>query len=141
MIGRELRNAESNTWINYAIPITELREPITAILEGRLIAPEKPSAENTATGYTAIDLGIVLVPDVVFRTPAYVDSVQANSLAAQLDLRPDDLVVFINDQLVHSIRTLNEEMGQLQAEDDLTLVVRRGKELITIQMVVPRKAE
>jgi len=141
MIGRELRNSDSNTWINYAIPLSELREPIEAIIEGRLVEREKPIAEGADTGYVPLDFGIVLVPDVVYRTPAFVDRVVPGSKVAEFDLQPDDLIVFVNDQLVHSIRTLQEEMSKLQAEDDLTLVVRRGKELITIQMVVPRRDE
>ncbi len=140
MIGRELRNRESNTWMNYAIPIEELTPTILAIRDGRTVEPT-PAAENAATGYTALDLGIVLVPDVLYRTPAFVEEVIPDSPAARLDLQPDDLVVFVNDQLVHSIRSLNEQLRQLQAEDDLTIVVRRGKQLVSMKMVVPRKQD
>lgn len=138
MIGRELRNTESNTWINYAIPITELADAVAALREGRKIDPKAPKAEDASTGYTALDFGLVLVPDVVYRTPAYIEEVLPNALTGT-ELRPDDLIVFVNDQLVHSIRSLNEQLAKLQAEDDLTLVVRRGKELVTVRLTVPRK--
>jgi serine protease Do len=139
MIGRELRNAESNTWINYAIPIGELAEPIHAIIEGRAIEDDPLRAENASTGYTALDFGIVLVPDVLHRTPAFVDDVVPGSIAEDLDLQPDDLIVFVNDELVHSIRSLNEHLSRLQAEDDFTLIVRRGRQLVSVQTTVPRK--
>ena len=141
MIGRQLRNAENNIWINYAIPIPELAEAISALLEGRAIDANRPTAENAQTGYTPADLGLVLVPDVVHRTPAYVDSIQPGSALDGLGLEPDDLVVFINDQLVHSIRSLEEQLARLQAEDDLSIIVRRGNQLVSFNLIVPRLGE
>ncbi len=141
MIGRELRDADSNIWINYTIPTSELAPAIDDILEGRVRKNSQMKAEDADTGYTPEELGIVLVPDVVYRTPAYIDAIRAESPAASLDLRPDDLIVFVNDELVHSIRSLQEQFNRLQAEDDLTLVVRRGKQLISVRMTVPRKKQ
>ncbi|MEZ6067021.1 MAG: trypsin-like peptidase domain-containing protein [Planctomycetaceae bacterium] len=141
MIGRELRNAESNLWINYSIPISELTEPINALREGREIETNRPAAENAATGYTALDFGLMLVPDVVYRTPAYVDQILPGSVLDGQDLRPDDLVVFVNNELVPSIRALEEQLSRLQAEDDLVLVVRRGNQLISVAVTVPRKEQ
>jgi serine protease Do len=139
MIGRELRNAENHIWINYAIPIEELRETIEAIREGRAARSNAPPAENAATGYTPADLGLVLVPDVVYRTPAYVEAVQPASPLDGLGLKPDDLIVFVNGEIVPSIRSLREQLARLEAEDDLVIVVRRGGELVSVQTRVPRK--
>ena len=58
--------------------------------------------------------GLVMVPDVVFRTPAYIDRVIPGSQAAAAGLRAGDLVLFVNDRLVQSCRTLNEELGLLE---------------------------
>jgi serine protease Do len=139
MLGRELRNAESNIWINYVIPIQELRTTIDAIRTGDFSARENPPTEDRGERYTAIDFGIVLVPDVIYRTPAYIDSVVPGSLADAVDLQPDDLIVFVNNELVQSIRTLQAQLGRLQAEDDLTLIVRRGNQLVSATIRVPRK--
>jgi S1-C subfamily serine protease len=142
MIGRELRNADSNTWINYAIPIAELTPTIEAIRTGDFSAIENPqSPQEDPRRYNAADFGIVLVPDVVFRTPAYVDSVRDGSLAAEVDLRPNDLIVFVGNELVQSIRDLERLLGRLEAEDDLTLIVRRGNQLVSVTMRVPRKTK
>jgi serine protease Do len=139
MLGRELRNAESNIWINYVIPIQELRATIDAIRTGDFSDRPEPPAEDRATRYSALDFGIVLVPDVIYRTPAYIDSIFPGSLADAVDLQPDDLIVFVNNELVQSIRTLQGQLGRLQAEDDLTLIVRRGKQLVSATIRVPRK--
>jgi serine protease Do len=141
MLGRELRDADNNLWINYAIPISELAGPISAIIEGREIERETPVAENATTGYIPTDFGLILVPDAVYRTPAFIDQIVPGSLLDGHGLLPDDLVVFVNDELVHSIRTLESQLARLQAEDDLTLIVRRGNQLIPVQVIVPRKEE
>ena len=139
MLGRELRNADSNVWINYVIPINELRPTIEAIRTGDFSARPPEETADRGGRYAALDFGIVLVPDVIFRTPAYIDSVLPESAAEGAGLRPDDLIVFVNGELVQSIRTLQVQLGRLQAEDDLTLIVRRGNQLVSAVMRVPRK--
>lgn len=142
LIGKELRNSESNTWVNYAVPITELRTAITEIQTGVHKSPEpSEKQEQKPRNYAAIDFGIVMVPDVVFRTPAYIDSVETGSAAAQVGLQPDDLILFVNDELVQSTRMLADEMGRLEGGDALRLIVRRGANLVSVEMAVPRKPE
>ncbi|MCH8829119.1 MAG: trypsin-like peptidase domain-containing protein, partial [Planctomycetes bacterium] len=47
MIGRELRNIKTNTWINYAVPVSELRETIEQIISGNFTPREKkPDADD-----------------------------------------------------------------------------------------------
>lgn len=145
MIGLELRNAKSNTWINYAIPVKELSSSIQQIISGKFESKRDPRAEDGASvkqlRYRPLDFGFLLVPDVVDRTPAFIDSIQPESAAAKIGLKPDDLVLFVNEELVQSCRALREAIGQLESGDQLRLVVRRGNELITVEMPVPRKKE
>lgn len=140
MIGKELRNAQTNTWINYAIPISELKTVIGEIRTGRFTPrrenPEEPSKPRR---YTSIDFGIVLVPDVLLRTPAYVDDVIADSAAAKADIRANDLILFVNDELIQSCRSCRDALGALEAGDTLKLVLRRGNSLMNIEFPVPKK--
>ena len=46
MIGRELRNAENNLWINYAIPVEELRATIEAIRTGDFSPQPAPTGDH-----------------------------------------------------------------------------------------------
>lgn len=145
MIGRELRNARSNTWVNYAIPLTELREAIGQIVSGKYVAREKkPDEVANPRRYDPLDFGLVLVPDVLYRTPAYVETVLPGSPAAQAGLRPDDLILFANEDLVQSVKLLVDQLGRLEAGDTLRLMVRRGSQLETVEMPVrlkPAKAK
>lgn len=140
MIGREVRNEKTNTWINYAIPVTELRDTVRQIISGDFVArSEGPDEDENPRRYSMLDFGMVMVPDVVYRTPAYVDAIRPGSLAEETDLQPGDLVLFVNDELVHSVRSLRNEVGRLEAGDTLLLVVRRGDDLVTVEMPVRRK--
>ncbi|MCC7424052.1 MAG: serine protease [Planctomycetaceae bacterium] len=141
MIGRELRNSESNVWINYAMPISELRETIRQIIEGTFTAKEKSAEKENPRRYNPADFGVVLAPDVVFRTPAYINAVQPESPAAKAGLKPDDLVLFINDELVQSVKNLNSQFGFLEEGDTLKVIVRRGNKLLPFEMMVPKKAQ
>lgn len=138
MIGRQLQNADSNTWMNYAIPASELVETIRQIQTGDFSRNRDDESFSREPGFTAADFGIVLVPDVVERTPAYIDAVVPDSAAEAVALRPDDLIVFANGRLVPSCRALEAELARLQPADDLTLVVRRGGALVTVTMNAPR---
>jgi serine protease Do len=139
MIGRELRNSETNTWVNYSIPLTELKEPIEEIISGTFKSKPNPADSPDAVArYVTTDFGIVMIPDVLFRTPAFVDSVVANSAAAKAGVKPDDLVLFVNDELQQSVRTLGKEIGRLEAGDTLRMVVRRDDELLTFEFAVPK---
>lgn len=140
MIGKELRNAQTNTWMNYAIPITELKTAVGEIISGRFTSRRSSSEDDSAPDRPkrnrALSLGLVMVPDVVFRTPAYVDSVVPGSAAAKAGIRTNDLVLFVNDELVQSCRALRESLAPLESGDTVRVVVRRGTSLIPVELPV-----
>lgn len=140
MIGKELRNSESNTWVNYSMPIAELKPTIEDIITGRVRSSSQGEEPSTNPNrYDPLDFGIVLVPDLLNRTPAYIDHVLPGSPAAEAGLQPDDLVLFIGESLVQSVRMLDNAFGRLEGGDLLRLVVRRGDRLITAEFPVPQK--
>lgn len=143
MLGRELKG-NNNTWLNYAIPFSVLREPIRDIISGKQTTRSSLLAGDSAARpreqqFTGLDFGFVLVPDVVARTPAYIDTILPESEAAKQQLKPDDLIVFANGELVSSIRTLNEVLRQLVSGDDLRLIIRRGEDLLPFTFIVPQR--
>jgi len=142
MIGKELRNSQTNTWINYAIPISELKTVIGEIISGKFVArSERVDETVNPRRYAPIDFGLVMVPDVLYRTPAFVDSVLPGSPAAVAEIRPNDLVLFVNDELIQSCRLFKDELGRLEAGDTLKLVLRRGNALVPVELAVHKKQE
>ena len=133
MLGKELRNALNNTWLNYAIPIDELRPSVEQILAGKFVVRrEEPAAKKPSRALTPELLGLVLVPDVVERTPPFVETTVPGSAAAAAGIRPDDLVVFVNERLVPSCKALRSELEWIPAVDPVTLTVLRAQELVSV---------
>jgi serine protease Do len=133
MLGKELRNASNNTWLNYAIPIRQLRESVEQIRAGKFVVRrDEESAKKPARGLGPEVLGIVLVPDVVERTPPYVDQVVSGSAAAAAGIRADDLVVLVGDRLVQSCKAIRSELQSIPLEDKVKLTVLRAQEMLEV---------
>ena len=130
ILGKELRNALNSTWLNYAVPIREVRDSVGQIRSGKFVVrrPED-SAKKPARGLTVGMLGIVLVPDVVERTPPYVDQVVPGSPAARSGIQPDDLVVLVGNRLVQSCKALRKELQYIDFEDRVRLSVLRAEDM------------
>jgi len=142
MIGKELRNAETNTWINYAIPAEELADIAEQIRTGNFRRSDDPKKEEDAPhNYRPLDFGLLLVPDVLPRTPAYIDRVIADSAAADEGLQADDLVLFVNGELVQSCQELQRELGRVEEGDLVEIVVRRGQTLVSVELEAPDKPD
>ena len=145
MIGKELRNTQTNTWLNYVMPISELSETVEQIITGRFQSKKQddeeggPLTKKKPRRYDANDFGIITIPDVVARTPAYIDRILPGSLAETAGLQPNDLILFVGNDLVQSCQTLKEELGRLESGDQLKIVVRRDDTLITVSMPVVKK--
>jgi S1-C subfamily serine protease len=131
MVGKELRNSMNNTWLSYAVPVEELRPSVQAIRGGKFIAqPETDSNRKPAHALTLEAIGIVLVPDVLERTPPYVELVRVGSPAEKAGLRSDDLVVLLGDQLVQSCKLLRADLESVDAFDSVKITVLRGRDLM-----------
>jgi serine protease Do len=78
--------------------------------------------------------GLVLVPNVVERTPPYVEEVLLGSPGARAGLRPDDLIVYVDGEQVVSIREFRELMDRYPPGSELKIEVRRGDKLTTMPM-------
>ena len=131
ILGKELKSAVDNTWLNYALPAQDLTASVDDILAGR-IAPRPDDAKRPIEHYTPAALGLVLVPDVLPKTPPYIDRVAKGSSAADAGLRPDDLVLFVNGRIVSSVKTLVDELSFIDRFDEVRLTVQRGQELVDV---------
>ncbi len=140
LLGKELRNKLDNTWLNYAIPIAELRSAVEDIIAGK-VRPR--AADDTARKplepVTLSLLGVVLVPDVLTNTPPFVDQVVPGSAAADADLRPDDVILFVNDRLIRSARELKHELMYIDRIDEVRFGVMRQSELVEVSLFAPHE--
>ena len=109
----------------------------------RQVAPAADEQEaRPAEAVELAGLGLVLVPDVLERTPPFVDEVRRGSPAERSGLKPDDLVVFVGENLVHSCKGLRDELSRIERDSKVRLVVMRGQELVEVELQVePAPAE
>jgi serine protease Do len=133
-LGKELRSAQNNTWLNYAIPIRELTASVDNILAGRSQPLAADSVTKPAEPLALELLGMVLVPDVLDRTPPFVDEVLRGSPAEAAGVRPDDLVLFLGEHVVQSSTVLREQLGLIDRGEEITLTLQRGQELLEVHL-------
>ncbi len=134
MLGKELRSAQNNIWLNYAIPIAELRGSVQQILDGKFRPSEDEPDIKPEEAVDLASLGLVLVPDVLERTPPYVELVRDDSPAEWAGLQADDLIVFVGENLVHSCKGFRDELAHIERGSTVRLVLMRGQELVEIEI-------
>ncbi len=133
LLGKELRNTHNNTWLNYAIPVPQMTNSVSNILSGKILP--RTLTESTKlpdNPHTVTKLGIVLVPNLLDKTPPFVERVIGNSLAAKAGLQPDDLILFIREHSVPAITDLHTELKRVHQDDELRLQILRKGELIEV---------
>ena len=69
--------------------------------------------------------GIILVANAVSSTPPYVEEVLPKSPAADAGLRPDDLIVYVDGQLVSTVTAFRNIMKFIGPGQEVRLNVQR----------------
>jgi serine protease Do len=145
IIGKELKNELSNTWINYAIPIQTAVEVVEENEKKRTVSIVelvekkegfKVSSKVRTDRKTENFTGIILVPNVVELTPPYVEEVMPGSPAAKAGLQPDDLIAYVDGEQVSSITELLKVFSRIRPDTPVKLEVRRGDKLQTVTFVM-----
>jgi len=130
MLGKELRSNITGTWLNYALPVKAFAPTVEEMLSGKFTPPALKEIDQPDHPLSLGALGIVLVPDVVTRTPPYVDRVLMNSPAARAGVRPDDLVVMIDTQVTPSCRDATEWIRRFEQDKAIRVAILRKGELL-----------
>ncbi len=132
VLGKELRDSQTNIWLNYAVPIAELKNSIQAILAGKEI--DQQEDKILPDEYVTLDeLGIVLIPNILRNTPPFVDLILPNSRASKTAIQSDDLIVLVNGKTVSSQSSVHEYLREIDVVDTVRLNVMRDNELIEIE--------
>ncbi|MCZ2343274.1 MAG: S1C family serine protease, partial [Bacteroidales bacterium] len=144
IIGREIRNSLTDTWMNYAIPIAAAVEITEGEKTTRISIPEfvslgmkgayKPIARNNTVAGPGGYHGIHFVPNVLERTPPYIEDVTPGSPAEKAKLRPDDLVSFIDGEPIYSIQAFQDYLKKTRPGMTIRLEIRRGENLETVEL-------
>jgi serine protease Do len=145
LIGKELKNTLSETWVNYAMPLPVLADFVDKAMKGTYKRQERADAREIEDKRAYH--GIVLIPDVLDRTPPYVEDVLPGSPAAQAGLRVNDLLIFIrapqldatevlDERVVSSVKSFKELMAPLPPGTKVKVVIRRDAQLLTFDLTL-----
>jgi serine protease Do len=146
LIGKELKNTLSETWVNYAMPVKDLADFVDKAKRGEYkpLARREDKIEDKGAYH-----GLVLVPDVLERTPPYVEEVLSGSPAYKAGLKPDDLIVFMqvprqdgsnefDERVIGSCKVFKETVAPLDPGTKLKVIVRRGQQLMSLDLTLER---
>lgn len=132
LIGKELRDEQSGIWLNYSIPVDVLAGSVDRILTGK--TKGAASAALAKNPHKTNDLGLVLIPDVIPKTPAFIDRVRKDSLSEKAGVQANDLVLIVNQQRIDSQKSLEQILQTIERSDSLELLLQRGTELVRVQI-------
>lgn len=134
LVGREVREATHGAWLNFAWPVERLYQAV-----GRMRAdPTRRTSREASVATTAAEpwslelIGIVLIPDVVERTPPYVDALRRGAPAAAVGLQVDDLIATLNGRLVPTCKALLAELMKHDRQLPLELGIMRHAQYHTL---------
>lgn len=145
LIGKELKNTLTETWVNYAMPLAPLADFAQKAMKGQY--KRQVRNEDTAIEDKKAYHGITLITDVLDRTPPYIEDIIPGSPAAQAGLRINDLIIFVRapradvpeeleERLISSCKTFKEVMAPISPGTKIGLVVRRDGQLVTFEMTL-----
>lgn len=131
-IGRVINSSETNTRLNYAVPVDTLN---------RFVRGELPSdtAQMPKRKQGTAYLGVRLFTLGGRNQPAYVERVIQNSPAAEIGLKPDDLIISINGEKIGNIREYELMMKSISPGDELIMIVKRKRKLLRVTVQVTAK--
>ena len=132
--GRLVESRDTNHQVHYALPSNVLKPFIEDTL-ARPGAPriytgsvdtKEPDPEDATPGYHGI---VILKGGVVRATPAYVDRVVPKSPAAKAGMRPDDLIIKIDESRVKSWKSFRRLIAGYRPGETVKLTVKRGEKV------------
>lgn len=139
LLGREIRHRETQMWVNYAVPWTDLRPAIETILSGQRAA--SAAAEETkrlSVGNLTVRYGLTVIPGALDRTPAFIDRIVPDSIADKAGLRRGDLIVLVEDQVIKSVTELRAALAAFRPRQKISITIDRNGKLETVSLRTPR---
>lgn len=131
MLGKELRSTAAGIWLNYAIPLPEVAASFHDLIAGR---PPEMAATADTVPFDTRQLGFLLVPDILEKTPPFVEAVIDGTPAAVSGLREDDLLVAVGSRSVTSCAAVAEELSRIDEGDPVRVSVIRDGWIVDAQL-------
>jgi serine protease Do len=147
LIGKEFRNNQTDTWVNYAVPLNTraevtikgekktftLAEFVDLAIHDKWVKSD-PREDKSDIKAPRVHTGIIFVPKVVDRTPPYIEAIESGSPASKAGLKPDDLVIYLDGEPVYSTDVFRDLLKRYQPGEKVQVEIRRGDVLTAVQV-------
>ncbi len=131
LVGKNVTSRFTNTLLNYALPIEEVKNFLQDAKSGGTTAT-RPTTRDAGPGYHGIQLS-----NIAYRRQLpFVRSVAKGSPAATAGVKADDLIVSANGTATPRGRDFTEACERLRTGDELSLIIKRGEQLIPIRLTL-----
>ena len=137
LIGKEMQDSRTKAWLNYAIPIRTMSESIRSMIDGKKQSAVLETGEPSKGPAEPLTLGLIgasLVPEIVKRTPPYVDRVASGSPAAKAGLLADDLIIEVDGVMTPSTEDVKQRLRGIDRDAAVSLTVQRGNQFLDLQL-------
>ncbi|HQZ66293.1 MAG TPA: PDZ domain-containing protein, partial [Planctomycetaceae bacterium] len=81
--------------------------------------------------------GLTMLPNVIERTPAWIDSVVKDSIAAKSGLQRGDLIVLVDDAIITSVTDFQQQLATFHTGDRVSLTINREQQLLPVELLIP----
>jgi serine protease Do len=133
MIGKIIEGKNTNTRLNYAMPVDCLRK--FQLNE----TSENPLVDNAPNNNKAGDLGIRMFALGGRKAPAFVDSTLPQGAAAKAGIKADDLVISVASQSVRNIEDFQKAVASIQAGQQVVVEVKRKNSVLAFTLTAGEK--
>ena len=137
LLAHERNGKAPPTPVRVAIPTNVLRMSVAEIMAGKTGVPvwRDVDEETNRPSLTQVNLrGITLLPNVLDRTPTYVDAVEPGSPAEQAGLMPDDLLLYVGSIVITSTDELRAAFAAIKPDQPIPVVLLRGENLLAVEI-------
>ena len=128
-----LDSKETNTMVSAAIPVRDVLPYLEEHVMGKAPVEVANQREPVWTGAVLFEQAGRQSP------PAYVERVVAGSPAATLGLRPDDMIVRIDDYSIRTCRELREVLGKYEPGQTVKVTWKRGTQVLNGEMALAKE--
>ena len=147
MIGRQVTSNLTHTHFNYAIPSDVLCDFLQNATSDSASDPMQIAGfilrERMGRNVSekSFDPGIRLSKAGYRTILPFVERVRRNSPAARAGVRKDDLILAVNGKNVADVKEYESRLRALQPGEPVTLVIRRGRTILTTELVDPETSK
>jgi len=139
--GTIVESRETNAQVHYGIPIDDLRGFIDDTVARpdaprNYLPPGEPEGDGPEAGAPGHHGIRVLRGGVNRSTPAYVDRVVPGSPAAAAGIRPDDLVLRVDETRIKGWKAFEKQMDRYRAGDTAKLTIQRGDQVLLVSLTL-----